>query len=499
MKKVLMINWDNYPNFMSGGVYTWEKSFVEGMQDSEFVVLNQLSNPNVSEIYSIPRNVSRVIEVPLYGTNRFEEFSKQDGPLISKIIRTTDSVVQDKFIPLFEKFLKNMLADRCEPELVKDSIFKLHKFFTVYDVKKCFEHPMVWEAFLKQVQQDHLYSQMRLREVLGAYQFFQRGLQIISIEIPRVDLVHCSLAWFPSMAAVCVKKQHGTPIVVTEHGVAFREQLLYYNTQFQDDASKIFWKTLARNIITTVYAEADAIVPVCGANALWERMLGGEESKIRVIYNGIDTNKFRPMKAERGIVKPTVVSVARIDGFKDIPTLIRSINYVREKIPNVECLLYGGSIDLEYSFKCVNLVKALHLENNFKFMGSTKEPEKAYNSGDVVALTSIAEGFPFSVIEAMACGKAIVASDVGGVAEALEGCGILVRSRNPQDMANGIVELLLNKKLRTDLEVAAYKRAREKFSLETSIKQYRELYNDLIALPRMDDLMETAAEMTISR
>ncbi len=498
MKKVLLINWDNYPNFMSGGVYTWEKSFIEGMNDSEFVVLNQLSNPNISAIYSIPRNVSRVIEVPLFGTNRYEEFSKQDVSLVSKIIRTTDSVVQHKFLPLFEKLLKNMLADRCETELVKDSIFKMHKFLTVYDAKKCFEHPMAWETFLKQVRQDPLYSRMSLKVVLGAFQFFQRGLQIISIEIPRVDLVHCSLVWFPSMVAVCAKKEYGTPILVTEHGVAFREQLLYYNTQFQDDASKIFWKTLARNIITTVYAEADAIVPVCLANALWERLLGAEESKIRVIYNGIDTNRFRPIKAELENARPTVVSVARIDGFKDIPSLIRAVNYVREKVPNVECLLYGGSIDLEYSLKCVNLVKALRLENNFKFMGSTKEPEKAYNRGDVVALTSIAEGFPFSVIEAMACGKAIVASDVGGVAEALEGCGILVRSRNPQDMANGIIELLRNEKLRSELGAAACKKAREKFSLETSIQQYRELYNRLVTLPRKRE-KETAAEITISR
>src|SRR5579863_6788249 len=101
MKKILMINWDNYPNFSSGGVYTWEKTFIEGMPENEFIVLNQLSNPNISAIYSLPNNVSRVIEVPLFGTNRFEEFSRRDGPLVSKIIRTTDSTVKKNFLPMF--------------------------------------------------------------------------------------------------------------------------------------------------------------------------------------------------------------------------------------------------------------------------------------------------------------------------------------------------------------------------------------------------------------
>lgn len=484
MKKILMINWDNYPNFSSGGVYTWEKTFIEGMPENEFIVLNQLSNPNISAIYSLPNNVSRVIEVPLFGTNRFEEFSRRDGPLVTKIIRTTDSTVKKNFLPMFQEFLGNILADRQHPELIKDSIFKIHKFLISHDAKKCLEHPGAWEVFLKLVRQDPLYSQMGLREAVGAFQFFQRGLQIISMEIPKVDIVHSSLVWFPSMAALCAKKEHGSKIVVTEHGVAFREQLLYYNTQYQDDATKILWKTLARNIIATIYAEADAIVPVCNANALWEKMLGANESRIRVIYNGINLNKFRPIKPDSPNERPTISSVARIDGFKDIPTLIRSVHYVREKIPNTQCLLYGGSIDLEYSIKCVNLVKTLRLEGNFKFMGSTKEPERAYNIGDVVALTSIAEGFPFSVIEAMACGKAIVAADVGGVAEALEGCGLLVSSRNPQEMANAIVDLLRNEKRRSELGELALKRARERFSLEKSIDQYRDLYDELLGVPK---------------
>ncbi|MFI5407062.1 MAG: glycosyltransferase family 4 protein, partial [Nitrososphaerales archaeon] len=111
-----------------------------------------------------------------------------------------------------------------------------------------------------------------------------------------------------------------------------------------------------------------------------------------------------------------------------------------------------------------------------KFMGGTKEPEKAYNSADVVVMSSITEGFPFAVIEAMACGKAIIASDVGGVGEALQGCGILVRSRRAHELANAIVMLLNDESRRTKLGIAAAKKVSEEFTLEQSITKFQDQY-----------------------
>ena len=85
--------------------------------------------------------------------------------------------------------------------------------------------------------------------------------------------------------------------------------------------------------------------------------------------------------------------------------------------------LYGPIIDRKYYNTCAELVDKLDLRNNFEFAGLTNSPETAYNSGDVVMLTSISEAFPFVVIEAMACEKVVVSSDVGGTKEVLEGFG----------------------------------------------------------------------------
>ncbi|TBR11047.1 MAG: DUF3492 domain-containing protein [Candidatus Nitrosotenuis sp.] len=486
MKKVLLVNWDCYPNCASGGVYTWTKTLIDNMQDWQFIVVNQLSNPNCNGTYNIPPNVIRVIEMPIFGSNRYEEFYDDKQSMLKKIFCTTDNVINREFMPLFKEFIDTILSDDCKPAHLSKIIFSLHKFLTKHDSKKCFEHPLTWQIFLKKILDDSLYRQMTLKEALTAFQLVQRNLQILSISVPQVDVIHCSLAWIPSFIAIFAKMENNCPVIITEHGVAFRELLLYYNGYMHDEPSKIFWKVFSRNVVKTIYSIADLITPVCQANAVWERILGADPTKIKVIYNGVDTHRFRPLPVPKSSERPTVVCVARVDVFKDIVCLIQAINYAKESIPNIQCLIYGGSTDLDYSCRCLDTVTSLHLEDAVKFMGGTKEPEKAYNSADVVVMSSITEGFPFAVIEAMACGKAIIASDVGGVREALQKCGVLVRSRRPHELAKAIVMLLNDEKMRTDLGAAAVKRVSEEFTLAKSINKFLDQYESFNTADKPD-------------
>lgn len=497
MKKVLLVNWDSYPNVTCGGVYSWEKVLIDNMTDYEFTVVNLLSNPNVNGEFDTPPHVKQVIDIPLFGSHRYEEFYKEKNrPLLGKIVQTKDRVIVEDFIPLYKRFLENIFSNNCNPAELSKIIFELHKFLSIYDSRKCFEHTLAWDVFLEQLEKDLLYREMTVREALTAFQIIQRNMQILSLQIPRVDLAHCSLAWFPAMIAISAKMEYGCPIIVTEHGVAFRELLLYYNAYLRDEPANIFWKQFSANVVRAVYFMADVIAPVCYANARWEESLGASPSKIKVIYNGVDTNKFRPLNVKRDDVRPTVACIGRVDVFKDIVNLIHSIRYVKNSVPDVQCLIYGASTDLEYSARCINMVSALDLTENVRFMGKVKDPEVAYNSADVVVISSITEGFPFAVIEAMACGRGIVATDVGGISEALEGCGLLVRSSHPQELANAITKLLQDKNLRSKLGALAVRRVQELFTLDKSLGQYREEYERLtigrILSPRITVSKEAA-------
>lgn len=479
-KRVLLANWDNYPNVASGGVYVWAKALVEGLHDFEFVVFNQLSNANANSRYRVAPNVARVLEVPLFGTHRIEEFYGGGTPLLPRMRLTDERALRKKFLPVFDGFLTCLLSEKEEPEKFVRTLMQMRALMVRYDAKKFLEHRLTWDTFMAHLRRDPLYRWMNIREAQVAFGLIQRGLQILSVELPEVDLAHTSLAWWPALIGVVAKEEQGVPLVATEHGVAYRELMLYFNSYLFNEPSKIFWKVFSRNIVGMVYWSADVVAPVCKANAGWERALGADPSKINVIYNGIDTKRFRPMEVPRPST-PTVVSVARIDAFKDTTSLIYALSLVRERIKDVRCFLYGDSNDLDYSRRCLKTAREAGLGDAFVFKGGTSEPEKAYNVGDVVVFSSITEGFPFSVIEAMACGKAVVATGVGGVTEALDRCGIVVKSRDPASLADGVVRILSDRAFRHRLEVYSLNRARGQFSMERMVGKYRSLYETLTA------------------
>ena len=104
---------------------------------------------------------------------------------------------------------------------------------------------------------------------------------------------------------------------------------------------------------------------------------------------------------------------------------------------------------------------------------------KAYESGDVIVLSSITEAFPYSVVEAMMMGKAIVATDVGGITEALDGVGILVTPRKYEELAQAVTSLLEDEQKRTAMGDMARQKALESFDLGDSIKKYYDSYTEL--------------------
>ena len=100
---------------------------------------------------------------------------------------------------------------------------------------------------------------------------------------------------------------------------------------------------------------------------------------------------------------------------------------------------------------------------------------------DVFVLPSLSEGLPLSILEALAIEKSVVATDVGGIPEVMQNevTGYLVPPKNPQILADKILQLLLNPQLAADFGKAGRKRVEEAFSLEHMIQEYQSLYEEL--------------------
>ncbi len=250
--------------------------------------------------------------------------------------------------------------------------------------------------------------------------------------------------------------------------------------------SKRFLVNLSTLVSRAVYHTADQISPVTTANADWEKRFEAKEEHIIPIYNGVNTDLFKPVpKPSKNRNIPTVVAVAQIFPLKDIETMIRTAAIVKKHIPEVQFKVFGSlEVDKEYVKKCRALIKKLKLGSTFHFEGFHDQPSTIFNEGDISVLTSISEGFPYTVIESMSCGRPVVATDVGGIRDALEGCGILCKPRDEQSIANGVIKLLTDTDLRLEYGRKSRERVLLSFTTEKSVNAYYESYQRLRELPR---------------
>ncbi|MGB8956509.1 MAG: glycosyltransferase, partial [Tumebacillaceae bacterium] len=165
-----------------------------------------------------------------------------------------------------------------------------------------------------------------------------------------------------------------------------------------------------------------------------------------------------------------------VDPLKDIITFLHAAALVRDRFPDVKFIVYGSVSVPDYYQQCLEVKEKLQLGDSFIFAGHTSNMNAAYHSGDIVALSSISEAFPYSAIEAMMTGKSVVATDVGGVKEAVGDTGLLVDPRNPEQFAEALLKLLNDQTLREDLGREARERALNFFTLDTVIDLHLKSY-----------------------
>ena len=131
--------------------------------------------------------------------------------------------------------------------------------------------------------------------------------------------------------------------------------------------------------------------------------------KLKLSIMVADPEKFKPQDYPPNS-RPVVMNMGLIFSLKGQLTLIEAAAIVRDKFPDVEFRFYGKPSDLDYYARCQAKVKEYNLENIVNFAGFTNEPWRVYGEADIVAMSSISEGFPYAVIEAMLCEAAIVSN-----------------------------------------------------------------------------------------
>ena len=239
---------------------------------------------------------------------------------------------------------------------------------------------------------------------------------------------------------------------------------------------KRMWRKL--NAITTHTSEARRFFCARGVN----------EERIKVISDGVDSKLFKYQQGNFlqnhfGIDQGTVIlCVARLHPYKGLARLIQAMGIVSAECPESYLVIMGRGKEKEH---LAALVKSLNLQKKVFFLEPevpNKEMPKVYSSADIYVQPSIIEPFGIAVLEAMACSRAIIGSQTGGMKDTIEDgkTGLLVPPGNVHELAQALIALIRDKGRRQEMGQNARKRVESLFDWQVITRQYLELYEQLV-------------------
>jgi len=207
---------------------------------------------------------------------------------------------------------------------------------------------------------------------------------------------------------------------------------------------------------------------------------GVTKSQLSLIYNGIDLTRFENavnIRLSIGCMQDDLIFiiVANLIPYKGHADLIKALAFCSGKIPKWKLLCIGRDNGIQQELE--SDASAAGIQDNIRWLGSRRDIENLLFSADVGILSSHQEGFSNALLEGMATGIPMIATDVGGNSEAIdESCGILVPPHCPVRLADAIIQLSTNPVLREQMGSAGKQRVKNIFSLKNCVDLYDSFY-----------------------
>ncbi|MBN1914052.1 MAG: glycosyltransferase family 4 protein [Candidatus Omnitrophica bacterium] len=276
-----------------------------------------------------------------------------------------------------------------------------------------------------------------------------------------IDIIHANSRVTQVLASL-LSRATGRPYIFTCHGF------------FKKKISRIISPCWGRRVIA-VSEEVKAHL---------KEDFRAKEEIIRVINNGIDINKFKvtspnykaQIKKEMGLsYAPLIGIVARLSDVKGHVYLIRAMPEIIKSIPAAQLLIAG---DGKMKKELVELAQNLGIMDKVFFIPAGKDTERLLSALDVFVLPSLKEGLGLSLMEAMACGLAVVGSDVGGIRSLIktDETGILVGPKDTHAIASAVIGLLKDVQKREKLGDNARSFIRNHFPQEGMVLETERIY-----------------------
>jgi len=291
-------------------------------------------------------------------------------------------------------------------------------------------------------------------------------IQLVKIlRAEKVDLIHAHtrVSQVVASLASCLT---GVPYVTTCHG---------------------HFKTRMRKIFDTWGAKVIAISDAVKAHL--EQDLGVKPERIGLIYSGVDAGRFARayskaeidnIKKSLGLSGVTVIgTIGRLSPVKGQRYLIDAMQHINAARPDVTALIIGNGPEAE-ALKALAI--SLGVDSAVRFIDSTVDTHKLLSIMDVFVFPSIMEGLGIALLEALAAGRACVASNIGGISDIItDGSdGLLVEVGDSEALAKAVLRLLQDDALRAKFGENGRKLVKERFSLDAWGERVAELYGRVL-------------------
>ena len=284
-----------------------------------------------------------------------------------------------------------------------------------------------------------------IKGLRGLFFFISSFFKLIRmVRSINIELIHAHFLLPPGLIGVCVGSLLGKKTAVTAHGSDLMIQAK---------------NPVLRSLIKFVLKKADYVLVV--NQTLKDKVLelGINPDKVYLTPNAVDVEKFNPqnkkLPSDMNISpgKPVLLFVGNLVFQKGVKYLLEAKKLMKS---NAELVIVGdGPLRQELEMKVQN--DDIH---DVVFTGARRDVDKIMPSATVFVLPSISEGFPITILEAMASGLPVVATNVGGISEVMsEQVGIMVNPSSPTELASALDKILENETLRNDMSGVAREHA----------------------------------------
>ncbi|MGV9355938.1 DUF3492 domain-containing protein [Streptomyces misionensis] len=357
----------------------------------------------------------------------------------------------------------------------------------------------------------------RVADLLAVAAHLERALRPLSLDwygddaLGAADLCHATSGGPAALPGLLARHFSGVPLLVTEYGVQLRSHYLALGPDAAAPAVRTLLAAFHGRLATEIYRRAELLTPGNAHARRWQQRCGADRARIRTVHPGMEAARFAEVGESPDRAAPdTLLWVGRVEPAKDLVSLLHAFAEVRKEEPRARLRVVGapnGPDGAAYLGQCRALAAQLFPDEadgahavgsnpvSFEEIGGPEAPTlpDAYAAGAVVVLSSVVEGFPTGLIEAMFCGRATVSTDVGAVVEVIGGTGLVVPPRNPRALADACVALLRDPERRARLGAAARARALELFTVEQNIAAFHGIYLEIVShCPVRRDVLDAA-------